>query len=61
MTWKGVRWIAPVDGFCPRHDEPVQKGSVCVLCHREQLAAADRGSSEWEAGASGPTPLVSAA
>lgn len=61
MTWKGVQWLTPVGGFCPRHDEPVLKGSVCVLCHREQLAAAAGGSSEWEVGGSGPAPLSAGA
>lgn len=58
--WKGVQWITTVEGFCPRHEQPVRRGSVCVLCHREQLAAAASGSSEWEAGGSGPAPLVAA-
>lgn len=60
-AWKGVQWITPRDGFCPRHDQPVQHGAVCVLCHREQLAAAVAGSREWEVGhPTGPAPLVAA-
>lgn len=49
--WKGVAWIRPVAGNCPKHGTPV--GSItklCATCHREQLKAAAKGSREWELG-----------
>ena len=47
--WRGVKWVPPVRGICPRH--VVRVGPVtgiCPACHREQLDAARRGSREWE-------------
>jgi hypothetical protein len=48
-SWRGVVWLRPVNGVCPYHC--VLVGAVtrlCILCHREQLVAARRGSSEWQ-------------
>jgi hypothetical protein len=47
--WKGVAWIRPEKGLCPRHGTPVGSlTKLCISCHQEQLEAAARGSREWE-------------
>lgn len=47
--WRGVRWFTAPRGRCSKHDVKVARFSgLCVLCHREQLDAAARGSSEWQ-------------
>lgn len=48
-AWRGVAWIHPVKGVCPKHQEPVGPiTKLCLKCHREQIEAAANGSSEWE-------------
>lgn len=47
--WKGVEWTRSSGGICPRHQTAVgDLTKLCILCHREQLAAAVAGSREWE-------------
>lgn len=47
--WKGVEWIRSSGGICPKHGTAVgDLTKLCILCHREQLAAASAGSREWE-------------
>lgn len=48
-TWRGVKWLWPIDGLCPRHHiavGPITK--LCLECNHEQVDAARRGSREWE-------------
>lgn len=48
-AWRGVAWIRPVEGVCPKHKEPVGPVTrLCIKCHHEQIEAAANGSSEWE-------------
>jgi hypothetical protein len=48
-AWRGVYWPGLRDGRCARHGEVVGAvTAVCLRCHLEQLAAAERGSREWE-------------
>ena len=48
-TWRGVKWIPPVNGICPKHDiEVTPITRICPSCHQEQLAASRAGSREWE-------------
>jgi hypothetical protein len=47
--WRGVQWIRPVDGLCPKHGTAVgELTRLCVSCHQEQLEAARVGSNAWE-------------
>jgi hypothetical protein len=47
--WKGVAWVRPEKGLCPKHGTPVGSlTKLCIDCHREQLEAAAMGSREWE-------------
>jgi hypothetical protein len=48
-TWRGVHWLYPNNGICPRHGTPVGPvTNLCFTCHQEQIAAARSNSREWE-------------
>lgn len=47
--WRGVKWPRVLNGVCTRHKTRVGTFTgVCHACHREQIAAAQRGSNEFE-------------
>lgn len=48
-TWRGVKWLWPVGGICPKHHIPVGPvTNLCIECNNEQVTAAHEGSYEWE-------------